>query len=152
MVLLKLIFCPFTFNYMKSDQHVFVVDDDQSARSGLARLLRTAGYIVHSFSTTGSFLKFIESENRGCILLDARMPGFSTSELKEKLSMYSQQLAIIFVTADDDYETRKKAKELNAVGFFRKPVDGTALLDAIEWALKPGTPENNRGKLLRSDD
>jgi FixJ family two-component response regulator len=133
---------------MKSDQHVFVVDDDLSARNGLARLIRTAGYNVHSFATTSAFLKFIESENHGCVLLDARMPGSSNDELRQKLFKYTQKLAVIFVTADDDDDTRREAKEMNAVGFFRKPVDGTALLDAIEWALKPGNPENNHGKML----
>ena len=33
-------------------------------------------------------------------------------------------------------KTRRKAEEMKAVGFFRKPVDGTALLDAIDWALR----------------
>jgi len=133
---------------MKSEQHVFVVDDDLSARNGLSRLLRVAGYNVHSFATTGSFLKFIEPENSGCVLLDARMPEFSNDELKQKLFKDTQKLAVIFVTADDDDNTRKKAKEMNAVGFFRKPVDGTALLDAIEWALKPGNEEKANGKKL----
>ena len=133
---------------MKIEQHVFVVDDDKSARNGLERLIRTAGYNVHSFATTSAFMKFIESENQGCVLLDARMPGSSSDELKQKLFKYSQKLDVIFVTADDDDDTRKKAKELNAVGFFRKPVDGTALLDAIEWALKPGNPENNQSKMI----
>ena len=36
----------------------------------------------------------------------------------------------------DDNESRKKALAVNAVGFFRKPVDGSALLDAIDWVLK----------------
>jgi len=133
---------------MKSEQHVFVVDDDLSARNGLTRLIRTAGYNVHSFATTGSFLKFIESENHGCVLLDARMPGSSGNELKQKLFKYTQKLAVIFVTADDDDDTRRKAKEMHAVGFFRKPVDGTALLDAIEWALKSGNAEKANGKRL----
>jgi FixJ family two-component response regulator len=148
-VLLKLIICLFTFNHMKSDQHVFVVDDDLSARNGLARLIRTAGYNVHSFATTGSFLKFIESESHGCVLLDARMPGSSNDELKQKLFKYSQKLAVIFVTADDDDDTRRKAKEMNAVGFFRKPVDGPALLDAIDWALKPSNTEKANGNRLK---
>jgi len=43
---------------------------------------------------------------------------------------------VIFVTADDDEQTRKKARALEAAGFFRKPVDGPALLDAIIWALE----------------
>ena len=134
---------------MKSEQSVFVVDDDLSARSGLTRLLRTAGYHVNSFSNISVFLGKIDVATTGCLLLDARMPGFSIEELKEKLSGENVKLAVIFVTADDDIETRKKAKELKAVGFFRKPVDGTALLDAIEWALKSGNPEGNHNKMLK---
>ena len=149
-VLLYFTNCEFTFMDMKIEQNVFVVDDDLSARGGLSRLLRTAGYNVLSFATTNAFLKKIDDHSSGCVLLDARMPGFSNVELKEMLYKYSQKLAIIFVTADDDDDTRKKAKELNAVGFFRKPVDGTALLDAIGWALKKNSPENNPGKMLKN--
>jgi DNA-binding NarL/FixJ family response regulator len=45
---------------------------------------------------------------------------------------------LIFVTADDDPEIRSKAKRMKAAGFFHKPVDGPALLDAIDWALESG--------------
>ena len=44
---------------------------------------------------------------------------------------------------DDDPETRRKTEEMNAAGFFRKPVDGTALLDAIDWALQSGSTVGN---------
>ncbi len=50
-------------------------------------------------------------------------------------------LPIIFATADDDPETRQKAQRIGAVAFFRKPVDGTVLFDAVEWVL----PSNNGG-------
>jgi len=127
---------------MKNEQHVFVVDDDFSTRLSLTRLLNAAGFIVHSFVSFMAFMEFIRpmefinQEKNGCILLDARIPGFETTELKEKLSKSDQKLVVIFITSDDDEKTRMLARELNAVGFFRKPVDGIALLDAIKWALK----------------
>jgi hypothetical protein len=40
------------------------------------------------------------------------------------------------VTADDGLGSRQIAEELNAVAFFRKPIDGMALLDAIAWAMR----------------
>lgn len=43
---------------------------------------------------------------------------------------------VIFLSARDDEQSREKAREANAIGFFRKPIDGTALLDAIAWALE----------------
>ena len=116
---------------------VFVVDDDPSARRGLARLLRTAGHEVREHASAKEFLDALGSETCECLVLDARMPGLSGEELQAELKTRGVHLPIIIVTADDDPETRKKAQRMGAAGFFRKPVDGTALLDAITWALRP---------------
>lgn len=115
---------------------VFIVDDDLSARKGLARLIRTASYDVRDFASADDFLDDLGSEVRGCVVLDARMPGLSGEGLQAELEARGAHLPIIVVTGDDDPETKRKAKKMNAVGFFRKPVDGPALLDAIDWALR----------------
>ncbi|MDN3643084.1 response regulator [Lutimonas halocynthiae] len=120
---------------MKIGQQVFVVDDDLSARIGLTRLLNAAGFNVRFFAGFNEFLKLIKTEKYGCILLDPLISGFETTELKEKLSKSDQNLVVIFITSDYNEETRMKARELNAVGFFNKPVDGLALIDAIKWAM-----------------
>ena len=113
-----------------------MVDDDASARKGLARLLRTAGYDVRDFASAEDFLEGLGSEVSGCLVLDARMPGITSAEILKELSARNIHLSIIVVTGDDDHETRLKAQKMNAAGFFRKPVDGPALLDAIKWALQ----------------
>ena len=122
---------------MPSQSCVFVVDDDLSARRGLARLLRTAGHEVRAFASAEELLNSLEPEPSGCLVLDARMPGMSGDGLHEELVARDVRLPIIVVTADDDPETRRKAQKMGAAGFFRKPVDGTALLDAIDWVLRP---------------
>ena len=121
---------------MQLTDTVFVVDDDPSARNGFARLLRTAGYNVWSFSSANEFLDALEPGTHGCIVLDAKMPGMSMADLHSGLQGRGAQLHVIVVTADDDAETREQARNMNAKAFFRKPVDATALLDAIEWALR----------------
>jgi len=121
---------------MSKVRSVFVVDDDPSARSGLARLLRTAGHDVRDFASAGEFLEALQPEVRGCVVLDAKMGGMSMADLHLELQKRGSRLHIIIVTADDDLETRAQARRLNAEGFFRKPVDATALLDAIAWALR----------------
>ena len=118
---------------------VCVVDDDPSARRGLARLLRTAGHEVREHASAQEFLDALSSETCECLVLDARMPGLSGEDLQVELKARGVRLPIIVVTADDDPETRLKAQRMGAAGFFRKPVDGTALLDAIAWALRPAT-------------
>ena len=129
---------------MNGSYNVFIVDADQSANIGLARLLRTSGYNVFSFKTIGELPDVLNSETKACLLLDAGLPDFSIKRLKKGLVKYQESVVLIFVSSDDDDESRKLAKELNAVGFFRKPVDGPALLDAIKWALKS---ENSEKKI-----
>jgi len=80
------------------------------------------------------------SVSTGCLVLDIRMPGMSTDEIKKELNTRRICLPIIVVTGDDDPETRAKATILKAVGFFRKPVDGPALVDAINWAFQMDEP------------
>jgi FixJ family two-component response regulator len=123
-------------------RQVFVIDDDSSVRNGLSRLLRAAGYPVHAFDSANKFLEYVDEFTSGCILLDIRMPGMSGDELALELKNRSVNLPIIVVTADDDQENKRLAKDIGAVGFFRKPVDGTALLDMVNWTLKSNGKEN----------
>ena len=131
---------------MTNDNCIFLVDDDSSARKGLARLLRAAGYDVRDFASANDFLDALSSEASGCLVLDARMSGISNEEVLEELEARNIHLPIIVVTGDDDSETRRKAQKMKAAGFFRKPVDGPALLDAINWALQTNMPDVNKEK------
>ena len=128
---------------MTNINYVYVVDDDPSARKGIARLVRTANYNVSDFASASDFLKALGPDAQGCVILDAGIPGLSTEENQADLKSYGARLPIIVVSAHDEPETRQKAKKIGAVGFFRKPVDGTALLDAIDWALRSSSSKEN---------
>jgi FixJ family two-component response regulator len=67
--------------------------------------------------------------------------------VKKELNTRRICMPIIIVTGDDDPETRDKAKILKATGYFRKPVDGPALLDAINWAFQMDEPGNKLKKV-----
>jgi len=114
---------------------VFIVDDDASARRGLARLVRAAGYNVEPYADASDLLAAVADTHNACLVLDARMPGMDGAELMAELTSRSISMPTIVVTADEDPRTRRGAREMGAVAFFRKPVDGPALLDAIAWAL-----------------
>jgi two-component system response regulator FixJ len=130
---------------MNSQFYVFIIDDDKSVRKGLARLLRAAGYLVCTYASAIEFLVTIKPNTTGCVVLDVRMPEVSGDELATKIMEHGGNLPIIFLTVDDDPKIKQKAKKMGAVGFFRKPVDGTALLDAINWSLK-ATKDKNYSK------
>lgn len=126
---------------------VFVVDDDPAARNGLYRLLHAAGHDVRACNSAKQFLDALGSEVCGCVVLGWRMPGLSAKKLTEELTVRGLHLPIIVVTADDNPETRQEAKDMKAVGYFRKPVDGIALLDAVNWALRLNDIGSNHNKI-----
>ncbi len=135
---------------MVNPMHVFVIDDDASARTGLTCLLRAANYDVQSFALADDFLDALTgindcpSELHGCVVVDAGMPGLLGEDLTSELKKSGYRLPIIVVTGDDDVVTRQRALTMEAVGFFRKPIDGTALLDAVGWALQSSQAERIR--------
>ena len=136
---------------MNKKNNVFVIDGDTSARTGLKRLLIAAGYKVEVYSSVNEFLESIGKIGSGCLVLDSAIGGVWGGRLLEELSKRNINLSIIVISADYDQEDRKKADEMKAVGFFRKPVDGQALLDAIDWALRSGKISNDKKKTFHSD-
>ena len=98
--------------------------------------MRTAGHDVRDFASANEFLGAFDHDVPGCLVLDARMPGITGEELNAELRARDIHLPIIVLTACDDPATRKQAQKMGVVSLFRKPVDGTALLDTIEWILR----------------
>lgn len=112
---------------------VYIVDDDDDVRNGLARLLRSAGLEPRPYDNAERFLDEVRDTARGCILLDITMPRMSGPQVQARLNERRVGLPVITVSARDDDETRAWARGLGARMFLRKPVDAQALLDAINW-------------------
>ena len=113
---------------------VYIVDDDDSVRTGLSRLMRSAGFEARAFGSADRFLDEVCEEGSACILLDMTLPRTTGVEVQRRLKDRGIQLPVIMVSARDDEETRRAARDLGAQFFFRKPVDDQALIDAIIWA------------------
>ncbi len=118
-----------------------MIDDDQSVRTALSRLLRSANFKAEAFSSPEEFLKDPRQNKDACILVDIRMPGSTGFDLQQKLTSNGINIPTIVISASDDALIREHARQLGAVAFFRKPVDDQALLDAILWAIA-GTRKN----------
>jgi len=114
---------------------VYLIDDDESVRRALQRLLRSAGLDVRAFASAEEFLESGNLNQKACIVLDIQMGGLTGFDLQEKLASKGIRIPTIAVSALDDAETRERARKLGATAFFRKPVDGQALIDAIHWAI-----------------
>ena len=112
---------------------IFIVDDDDSVRKGLSRLMRAAGFEVRAFATAEGFFAECSAATHTCVLMDITMPRMSGLQIQARLKEEGIDLPVIAVSARDDEETRTAARTLGARFFLRKPVDDRALLDAIAW-------------------
>jgi FixJ family two-component response regulator len=115
---------------------VAVIEDDESYRAAVERLLKSAGLSVQSFATAEAFLNSGQQHQTGCLISDIRMPGMSGLELQSKLNSDHCLIPTIFITAHGDEEMRLQAMRGGAVKFLMKPFDGETLLDAVHAALK----------------
>jgi FixJ family two-component response regulator len=119
---------------------VHVVDDDDAVCSALVGLLRSAGFEAFGHQSVGDLLACSNLAQGGCVIVDAHMPGSSGLDLPELLRQRGISMPMILLTAQDTGEMRCLAKRLGFAGFFRKPVDDQALIDAVEWAISPVGP------------
>ena len=114
---------------------VHVVDDDDDARKGMARLLEAAGFEARTYETAGDFLGTIKSESPGCIILDVQLPDHHGLDLQAALASRAVSMPIVFVTGHGEIPDTVRAIQGGAVDFLTKPVDGNVLLAAVRRAL-----------------
>jgi FixJ family two-component response regulator len=114
---------------------VYVVDDDDSVRNSLMRLLHANGFDVAGQASAGEFLLHRPRDRHGCILLDIRMPGPSGLDLQSVLKEQDIPMPVIFMTGHADVASCAAAMRAGAVDFLEKPVEPRVLLEVIRLAL-----------------
>jgi FixJ family two-component response regulator len=124
---------------------VYVVDDDESVRHAIVRLLRSAGIVAQGFASAEEFLEADVPEKDSCLVSDIRLPGISGVDLKEEMDKRGNAMPVIFITGHDAEEMRRRARMPGVVAYFRKPVDAQALLDAIGF-IEDGGPNDRRSR------
>jgi FixJ family two-component response regulator len=115
---------------------VSVVDDDESVRESLPDLLRQIGFAAEAFSSAEAFLASGAVSETRCLILDIAMPGMSGPDLQQELIRRRQEIPIVFITAGGDASVRPRLVAEGAVECLFKPFSDTALLDALNAALR----------------
>jgi FixJ family two-component response regulator len=115
---------------------VSVVDDDESVRESLPDLLRQFGFAAQAFSSAEAFLASEFVDQTRCLILDIAMPGMSGPDLQRELTRRRQEIPIVFITAHGDETVRPRVLAQGAVECLFKPFSDTALLDALNAALR----------------
>jgi FixJ family two-component response regulator len=115
---------------------ISIIDDDASVRVAANRLVRSLGYVAHTFASAKDFLQSPNVDDTWCVIADVQMPGMSGVELQSLLNAQGRYLPMIFITAFPEESIRTRALEGGAIGFLSKPFDGQVLIECIDCALK----------------
>jgi len=115
---------------------VSVIDDDESVRESLPDLLREMGFAVQAFFSAEEFLASDFISLTECLIVDIAMPGMSGPQLQQELARRQQNIPIVFITAQKDELVRPRLIARGAVDCLFKPFSDTALLSALNAALR----------------
>jgi two-component system, LuxR family, response regulator FixJ len=115
---------------------VYIVDDDDAVREALGALLGSVCLLYESFASAEAFLAEANSQMRGCLLLDVRMPGMSGLELQRTLQDQGVALQVVIITGHGDVPMAVRALKAGAADFIEKPFNEQDLLDRIQVCLK----------------
>lgn len=112
---------------------IAIIDDEESVRKALVRLLRSAGFQATALASGQAFLQAVETMSVDCLILDLQMPGMSGLDLLHVLRTEHPDLHIpvVMITAHDEPYMRERCAAAGAAMYFLKPVDGSALLGAV---------------------
>ena len=114
---------------------IYIVDDDESIRRAMKRLIHSIGMDVEVFASAQEFLDSKHRNHGAWMIVDIKMPVMGGLELQDELRARGSHLPVIFITGFDSPASRDQAKKAGAAGYLKKPVDDQALLDTIQWAL-----------------
>ena len=115
---------------------VSVVDDDESVRESLPDLLKEFGFASRTFSSAEEFLTSDAILRTECLILDIAMPGMGGPGLQQELHRREIEIPIVFITAQRDETARSRLIERGAIACLIKPFSDTALLEALNSALR----------------
>jgi FixJ family two-component response regulator len=116
---------------------ISVVDDDESIRRTTIRLIESFGFRAAAFESADGFLRSGHLHDTSCLIVDVQMPGMNGLQLQSHLSAAGCGVPIIFITAYDDRESRRRAMQAGAVAFLGKPFSDEQLLQAVRSTLRP---------------
>jgi FixJ family two-component response regulator len=126
------------------EPRVFVVDDDQSVRTGLANLLATEDYAVEMFASADEYLARVPHPGPVCLVLDVQLPGLNGLALQRQLTEEGRLERIVFITGHGNIPMGIRAMKGGAVDFLPKPFGDDELLSAVAQALACSAAERQR--------
>ena len=121
---------------MEQKRVIHIVDDEDAIRRSASFMLKTSGFDVVTYPSGVAFLKEIDRNTLGCVLLDVRMPEMDGLEVQQALLDRGIAMPIIVLTGHGDVTIAVRAMKGGAVDFIEKPFEKATLLEAIAAAFE----------------
>ena len=121
---------------MATEPLISVIDDDESLRAALVRLIRSIGYAARGFGSAEEFLASGVMADCSCVVTDIQMPGMNGIELARAITGQGSTVPVIMITARTVPGLEEDALASGARCFLRKPLDTNVLVKCLEDALK----------------
>ncbi len=115
-------------------QTILVVDDDDSMREAIARLLRAAGFEPAAHPSAEELLSATDT-GAACVISDLRLPGMSGLDLLAALRARPTSAPFVLITAHDAPGLREEALQRGAAAYLTKPFRGTVLLETVRAVI-----------------
>ena len=122
-------------NSMTKVGHIYLIDDDESMRVSLSRMLRELGYLVEDYSSAATFLEKSIPVAPAVILLDMQMPDMTGLDLQERLLRLGRKTPIVFVSGQSHPHQIVQGLKKGALDFLFKPFNLEELLKAVADAI-----------------
>ena len=115
---------------------VFLIDDDDNLREAMRDLIEREGRPVEAFASGEAFLEAYRPGRKGCLLVDARLPGLGGLALLQRLKAEHHGLPSIMITGHGEVAMAVEAMKAGAIDFIEKPVSHEELIAAVDRALE----------------
>jgi FixJ family two-component response regulator len=121
---------------MAAQSLIAVVDDEESVRRALARMLTASSFKVDVFASGQEFLESLQRRRPDCVVLDLHMPGLSGRDVQRQMILGHIQVPVIVVTAHDQPGLGEECLADGAAAYAAKPLQRERLIGLINAAIR----------------
>src|SRR3954468_2977121 len=124
---------------------ISIIDDDESIRAALQRILASHGLGAAIFASAEQFLASDQLSQAACLIADVRMPGMSGLQLHQRLLADGYQIPTILITGCPTEADRDAALAVGVIAYLPKPFSERTLLDDVAAALSRSAMNGSAG-------
>ena len=119
-------------------KRVLIVDDEESIRSSLEKLLSFEKFKTFTAPDGQKALDIVGGERIDIVLLDIKMPGMDGLEVLQKIKETHSNLPVVIISGHGTIATAVEATKLGAFDFIEKPIDMERLLLTVRNGIRQG--------------